>query len=490
MPLRATCPGCAAVYSLPENLAGKQVRCKQCQKVFVIAASAPQEEEEPPEVFPCDDLPEPTRISQERTRPRRQDDREEHRPERRRRQREEDPERGRSSTVVILVAVAGGLFLLAGVAVAVWQFGPWRSSTVVINNPAVVVNNPAPPDQGGPEEPLPALVFKPAPLDRDKVTRELPGVAGEVCVGGGGRFLILHLPSLRQLAVFDASEARIVKFLPIGDDKVLLAAGFDKLFVALPVRNQLQRWDLTTFEKESTGAVPVPILGLAMGSGTRGPLVVQTGEPFPGRDETNLVCLDPQTFQESAIQFVSPDRFVPGRGDPGRQETGLRVSTDGKVVTGTGVFIRDGKNYRSVPEAPANATPGADGRYLYTAGQIYSAEGKPVGPHIGRHGQMSWFFPAHHGPYYVSLSERGPQGNAIRFALGIHQGGDTQPLVTLPDIEGLTGLLEYPSGRHVPFDRHVFFIPEARLLVVIPRSQDRLFLHRINTEELAARGKP
>ena len=45
MSVRVTCPGCGAVYSRAENLHGKNLRCKQCQRVFVGAAPKPQEEE-------------------------------------------------------------------------------------------------------------------------------------------------------------------------------------------------------------------------------------------------------------------------------------------------------------------------------------------------------------------------------------------------------------------------------------------------------------
>src|SRR5262249_29285356 len=38
-------------------------------------------------------------------------------------------------------------------------------------------------------------------------TVSLPSAVHEVCVGGGGRFLILHLQRERKLAVFDANKA-------------------------------------------------------------------------------------------------------------------------------------------------------------------------------------------------------------------------------------------------------------------------------------------
>ena len=36
MPITATCPGCKALFRLPEDLAGKQVRCQKCAQMFTV----------------------------------------------------------------------------------------------------------------------------------------------------------------------------------------------------------------------------------------------------------------------------------------------------------------------------------------------------------------------------------------------------------------------------------------------------------------------
>src|SRR5262249_8564089 len=40
--------------------------------------------------------------------------------------------------------------------------------------------------------------IKPPKLESDRVERPLPGSVGDVCGGGGGRFVILHLPKERK----------------------------------------------------------------------------------------------------------------------------------------------------------------------------------------------------------------------------------------------------------------------------------------------------
>src|SRR5262249_37435105 len=55
-------------------------------------------------------------------------------------------------------------------------------------------------------------------LEKEKVTRTLPAPATDAVMGGGGRFLILHLPKLRKLALFDVSAAKITGYIPLGGD--------------------------------------------------------------------------------------------------------------------------------------------------------------------------------------------------------------------------------------------------------------------------------
>jgi hypothetical protein len=43
----------------------------------------------------------------------------------------------------------------------------------------------------------------------------LPGKAVDVAVGGGGRFLVLHVKDKRQLVVFDLSQGKVLKELPL-----------------------------------------------------------------------------------------------------------------------------------------------------------------------------------------------------------------------------------------------------------------------------------
>src|SRR5262245_15603583 len=65
----------------------------------------------------------------------------------------------------------------------------------------------------------------PPKMDRDKIERRLAAPVTDVAGGGGGRYLVLHQPSLRKLAVFDVNAGDVVGSIPAEDDVVLFTAG-------------------------------------------------------------------------------------------------------------------------------------------------------------------------------------------------------------------------------------------------------------------------
>jgi hypothetical protein len=348
-----------------------------------------------------------------------------------------------------------------------------------------------PGDKPASDKPPPAVgPIKPAPLQGAQEERGLPGPLGDVCVGGGGRFLILHLPRDRMLAVFDANEARVVKYLPAEYD-AKIAAGLDKLLVGLPATDMLQRWSLSTFEKEATGPSPVPgtVKQFVMGSASRGPLFLGVGgQPMQGG---GLVAVDPLTFKD--VGFKTEDDRGPRLGFD-QYPSELRVSADGRLITawtpalspsGRTTLLRQGDTWKGHHEHGSfgDLLPSPDGRLVLASGWMFTAEGKVVREGPRRPAPWVRYVPALHGPFFVSLNQT-KQGDQHSLSVGIHVGSDERPLVTLPNLDAFQGLVDWRVGGGLPFDRHVFLIPDARLLVVIPRAKDKLLLCRFDLEQL------
>ena len=157
-----------------------------------------------------------------------------------------------------------------------------------------------------------------SPPQSDHTEISLPGNVTNVAVGGGGRFLILHLAQLRKLAVFDVNEAKIVKYIPLPEDEVCMTAGIDKLIIGLPQANAFQRWSLQTLEREVT--VPNPLKG--------GITDVRDGKRIRRAASGELrranFLLNPRTFRE--MNTRPADRRLPS-GAPGL----IRASADGTL---------------------------------------------------------------------------------------------------------------------------------------------------------------
>src|SRR5262249_49683563 len=97
--------------------------------------------------------------------------------------------------------------------------------------------------------------IKPPTIRRDrKKAIFLEGIIGDVVTGCGGRYLLLVLRSNRKLAVFDVNEARIVGYMPLPAEDVLVAAGADNAFIFDPASKLLETWALKT--RARTGARP------------------------------------------------------------------------------------------------------------------------------------------------------------------------------------------------------------------------------------------
>ena len=145
MPIRTTCPNCRAAYTLADDLAGKKVRCKNCDEVIAVRGAAPAREAE-------------QRIqkgsSQTTTSRVRSEEEEPARPRRRTRDDDREPrprKKGRSSAGM-MIGLGVGVFALVlvcgGIVTAVVLWG--RSAAVSLPGLVDDLSGPWPEPGGGP----------------------------------------------------------------------------------------------------------------------------------------------------------------------------------------------------------------------------------------------------------------------------------------------------------------------------------------------------
>jgi S1-C subfamily serine protease len=371
----------------------------------------------------------------------------------------------------------------------------YGTAVVVGPNPAIPPVRPPvrppvkPPEPVGPPLDLPPVKPIPiAPADVAATGKEikLPAEADQVCVGGGGRFLLASLPKVKQIAVFDFSEAKVVKYIPTPTEKVLIAAGMDKLVVVDPGNVVIQRWSLITFEKEATTPLPttagLKTTNIAMGSGSNGPLLVQ-GLDWPRLGEWYL--FDVTTMKEVK---GGPDRHGTLECRVGDK---VRASNDGRTIVvnrpegGVSILTMNGARWTQAPTPWRDrwpTFPSANGDTVYGMGDMCSPGGKRIGPAAG--GQR-YSVPAVHGPLVFAITDKADRHHTQRgFSLAVHAPRDTRPMFQLPTFEAIRSLFEPNRGWHI--DSHVFFVPQAKVVAVLPRPADKIVLYKVDVDaELA-----
>lgn len=338
------------------------------------------------------------------------------------------------------------------------------------------------------------LPIRPAPLTTDRTEVKLPSPAAAACAGGGGRFFILHLPASRQLAIFDVNQARVVKSLPAPADAIHFAAGMTKLLVVAPQAGTITRYDLTTLEQEATAPLPfaADVKLACMGAASAGPLFLYTGRPS-GTGRPGFRLVDPATFRE--VSFAGPAGITWWSG---REEAHVRASPDGRVygawttrVAPGGLNVltfRDGEATTANEHTDVGAVvPAVDGTLVTGAG-LFTPELKSVPE--GKDGKefedkYRLRVPAQTGPFYLTS----PGGGEAQVNRGVEAGkptvvyaiGDVRPIATLPDVELPNTNTHYKEGDFTQ-DRRVHFVPEAKLIAVVPATKDRLVLYRFDLD--------
>jgi hypothetical protein len=307
----------------------------------------------------------------------------------------------------------------------------------------------------------------------------LPGNVQDVVVGRAGRYLLLKLGGVDQVAVFDVSTARLVKLIPLSGTNAKIAAGRDHLVIVYPSDQKIERWSLVNFSKEAAVDFPMSdkVTGVALGSGSRGPLYLASGGDFDSStrllDVATLkpLALPPQTHRLPRgghyLRAALDGTTFCMRPDVGSEPHSMSIVTlNGATVTSK--EVRGG--HCSV------LVPGPDGRFLYGGDAVYSADGLPIHPNPPPQSFSKPFVPGVHGPYFMKFNytKWNQLGGTVEFFLE----GTYTPFAQLGSVEGISNeQIAYGKNRDILTpDKRVTFIPRARMLVCIPKNNDKLIL--------------
>ncbi len=340
--------------------------------------------------------------------------------------------------------------------------------------------------------------IKPPTLEANKVVRMLPSEAADMVVGGAGRYLVLNLPAARRLSVFDVNAAQFVGSIQVKEEDVHFAAGLEDLVVLQNATRTMERYSLKTLKCEASVALPVKgvIRSVAMGSASRGPLLVHWSVGVQELDRATFTLIDPirMRVREANVQVNGI------LGSSYRDLVHLRASANGRTFgmwctthspTGVGVIIASGPAAQAyyAHTSVGHVLPGPDGLSLFTAHGTCQPQ---VGLTQNEMTQGSPVLPAVHGEMYLRIGTEGDKGQrttrpnhptnrlpaaATGVILNVCSAGRDRPSARLADVDALPPLEEWLK-HDFTFDKRVHLIPDARLVITIPISNDRLVLYR------------
>lgn len=348
-----------------------------------------------------------------------------------------------------------------------------KSAVPVVRKP----DSPQKPEPGTRQKTRIPEATPPLPESQQR-TVNLPGTIDDLSVGGGGRYLVLHLLDLHQLAVFDMTRKAVVKYIPVDSDDILFTAGADDLIILLRDRQIFERWNLKTFQRELTVASPVAerIAALVMGYDSAGPLVLFAGDDMR---KMSVHFFDPDTMRELQYQSPHPLRVSV-------EPHHVKASADGTLISygAAGVLILDEQSVSNHPTqipSPFVLLPSADGSVVYTPHGFMSRQMTP----INRDDPRSIPIPSVQPGFYLMAKDQ-PQ-NKEKKELYLYSKGAKTPLAQLT---GVNPSLSYSERQKAPgphvmaFSKHFQYLPFENLLIQIPATNQSLILHEINLEKL------
>jgi len=317
----------------------------------------------------------------------------------------------------------------------------------------------------------------------DRAYINLPAPATEVVAGGAGRYLILHMPSLQRLLIFDASQGKMVRTISAPAENVRVAASRDKLLVALNDQNLLQRYDLGTGQREASVPLPgdLPIVKMVIGHASNGPLVAVGGR--------NLFFLDIATLRPLEMSDSRPKVGIGTRAEQTAWDGNLSISADGTLFTlsndrGTrSMWILRIEGNRLVhsplPTNTATALPSFDGRWIALPRGVVGDDGKPV---AADHLREITLVPAYHPAYYLGLKGTGP-GSISRdgYEVSLYSANDRRRLISFGIFEELSDMHRFGPNRNapnLPLDKRIHFWPAYYLTATLTGTLDQLVLRR------------
>lgn len=322
-----------------------------------------------------------------------------------------------------------------------------------------------------PNIPLPvSLLISPATIDGERKSIDLPDKLSDTCACGDGRYLILSCANQKKLLIFDVTISAVVKEISTEGKETRFTAGATKLLIADNTNRRIERYDLLRLEKDKESTYPFEgkIEEIALGAGSYGPALVVTNPAGPWPVE----FLDVESLAKADVGWAStPPADLPrvtrfSAAANGSRWAGIPAQPNAR---GAVVITRAGK--RVSAERVRNdmelgyVALSADGQTICSR-----LGGTPIAAAVARApggDSPDFVAPAVSGPFFVHVAQtKGASGIRAVVSTNTNNPPASVPRFDLPQ--------PYQPKATMPPDRHVYFVPDARVVVVYPSGGTKL----------------
>jgi len=335
----------------------------------------------------------------------------------------------------------------------------------------------------------PGLPADPAEVERDDAAIRLGGAYESYDVGGGGRYMLFHVPDQDAIQIVDIVNGAIAHTIEGVSDDVLIAAGMEHFVLVFPGQKLMQRWSFDGFERERVARLPVegkPYRAL-LGANSEGPLVVCA--------DSN-VFIDLQTMRrrdvvgefwahrpEHVLEVSADGRVFMCQGSPGRNNSLSQIQLEEDYVWS--------KMFNS-KEGTRHLLPTADGRLIFTRHEVFDKALNPL--------NADWLreltcYPTVDPRYFIAVrpaptkNRKGPQA----LELSVCTVADRRVVYTEQGLPELT-----PQGGHIQARdltgalnqrrQHIHYVPWAKALVSLGWDKATLRVRKFDLiEKLASK---
>ena len=310
---------------------------------------------------------------------------------------------------------------------------------------------------------------------------EIDGVIQDALLAAGGKKIVLVDRDNRRVHLFDTIKRELTNVINLPKRDAIVAASKRHIFFVNAQTKVIERWNLSSarFEKKSKLETPETPYQAVAGSASSEPLWLFTSKDK--RDKLGCLIIDPLSLKEKPTTIVGSQYWSAAKG------THFRCSASGAVVGGwrtncspSGVFrfsisgntITKGHKH----DTAFHVIPTAKGRYLFTGSGIYSKSVQPMFD-----SKSFRFFPTTHEGICIRCNRANP-GHPLKLTLC--RTKDFAEIFTFPPLMELIQQQERYAEHDLLLDKRLFCIVQAKLLLTIPYSNDRLIIHDLPMKKI------